>query len=106
MERLTYNDDGCWQVHGADEMLCKQVCEEYSNCESCPIGKAIDRLAEYENKEQGQTAEVAELKRELERVKLERDAAAKYLCASCKKIALSGNMITCCEMCHWHKKEE
>ena len=49
MERLTYNDDGCWQVHGADEMLCKQVCEEYSNCDSCPIGRAIDRLAEYED---------------------------------------------------------
>ena len=50
MERLTYNDDGCWQVHGADQNLCKQVCEEYSNCKSCPIGRAIDRLAEYENK--------------------------------------------------------
>lgn len=49
MERLTYNDGGCWQVHGADEMLCKQVCEEYSNCDSCPIGRAIDRLAEYED---------------------------------------------------------
>lgn len=49
MERLTYNDDGCWQVHGADQNLCKQVCEEYSNCKSCPIGRAIDRLAEYEN---------------------------------------------------------
>ena len=49
MERLTYNDDGCWQVHGADQNLCKQVCEEYSNCDSCPIGRAIDRLAEYED---------------------------------------------------------
>ena len=49
MERLTYNDDGCWQVHGADQNLCKQVCEEYSNCKSCPIGRAIDRLAEYED---------------------------------------------------------
>lgn len=49
MERLTYNDDGCWQVHGAGQNLCKQVCEEYSNCDSCPIGRAIDRLAEYED---------------------------------------------------------
>ena len=49
MERLIYNDDGCWQVHGADQNLCKQVCEEYSNCDSCPIGRAIDRLAEYED---------------------------------------------------------
>lgn len=56
--------------------------------------------------EQGQTAKAAELKRELERVKQELDAAEKCLCASCKKISLSGNMITCCEMCHWHSAKE
>ena len=50
MERLTYNDGGCWQVHGADENICKKVCEDYRYCKSCPIGRAIDRLAEYENK--------------------------------------------------------
>lgn len=42
----------------------------------------------------------------LERVKQELDAAVKCLCASCKKISLSGNMITCCGMCHWHSKME
>lgn len=43
---------------------------------------------------------------DLERVKQELDAAVKCLCASCKKISLSGNMITCCEMCHWHSAKE
>lgn len=51
-------------------------------------------------------AEIKNLSQELERVKQERDAAVKCLCASCKKIALSGNMITCCEMCRWHSAEE
>lgn len=59
-----------------------------------------------ERVDQGQSEKVAELKRELERVKQELNAAVKCLCASCKKIALSGNMITCCEMCHWHSAEE
>lgn len=42
----------------------------------------------------------------LERVKQELDAAVKCLCASCRKITLSGNTITCCEMCHWHREKE
>lgn len=48
------------------------------------------------------TAIISKLEAELEQVKRERDAAVKCLCTSCKKIALKGNMITCCEMCHWH----
>lgn len=65
--------------------------------EISPYGEdKIDRLE----------AEIKNLSQELERVKQERDTAAKCLCASCKKIALSGNMITCCEMCHWHSAEE
>ena len=65
--------------------------------EISPYGEdKIDRLE----------AEIKNLSQALERVKQERDAAVKCLCASCKKISLRGNMITCCEMCHWHSKME
>ena len=56
MERMTYEHDvagnKCWQIKGADNSLCKEVCDEHADhigCPGCPIGKAIDRLAEYEN---------------------------------------------------------
>lgn len=55
MERLTYdfcvNENHCWQVHGADNELCQDVCKEHeeAGCKCCPIGKAIDRLAAYED---------------------------------------------------------
>lgn len=65
--------------------------------EISPYGEdKIDRLE----------AEIKNLSQELERVKQERDAAVECLCASCKKIALSGNIITCCGMCHWHSAKE
>lgn len=55
MERLTYDfaigNNHCWEVHGADNFMCKEVCVNQgdSGCEGCPIAKAIDRLAAYEN---------------------------------------------------------
>lgn len=55
MERLTYDfcigNTHCWQVKGADNFLCKDVCREQGDngCEECPIKKAIDRLAAYED---------------------------------------------------------
>lgn len=56
MERMTYEQEvmgnRCWQIKGADNSLCKEVCDEHEDhngCSGCPIGKAIDRLAEYEN---------------------------------------------------------
>ena len=65
--------------------------------EISPYGEdKIDRLE----------AEIKNLSQELERVKQELDAAVKCLCANCKKLSLSGNMITCCEMCHWHSAKE
>ena len=54
MERLTYdfaaNGQHCWQVKGADNALCKEVCRDQgdSGCKDCPIAKAFDRLAAYE----------------------------------------------------------
>lgn len=55
MKRLTYDYfvDGhhCWQVEGADNMMCSDVCaqNEDRGCTTCPIAKAFDRLAAIEN---------------------------------------------------------
>lgn len=55
MERLTYDfcigGNHCWQVKGADNNLCKDICinQGESGCGGCPIKKAFDRLAVYEN---------------------------------------------------------
>lgn len=54
MERLTYDfclgDIHCWQVKGADNQECRQVCEEQEyGCKGCPIALAFDRLAAYED---------------------------------------------------------
>lgn len=54
-ERLTYDfcigGNHCWQIKGADNYLCKDVCVKQgdSGCEICPIKKAFDRLAAYED---------------------------------------------------------
>jgi len=55
MERLTYdfamNGQHCWQIKGAGNLECREVCElqEPDGCMTCPIAKAFDRLAEIEN---------------------------------------------------------
>lgn len=55
MERLTYDfaigGRHCWEVHGADNLLCSEVCKNQGDkgCEDCPIRKTIDRLAAYED---------------------------------------------------------
>lgn len=55
MERLTYDvclgGNHCWMVHGADNLTCDEVCEQQgdSGCENCPIKKAFDKLAAYED---------------------------------------------------------
>ena len=51
MKRLTYDfelgGEHCWQVEGADNLECREVCErqEDNGCKTCPIAKAFDRLA-------------------------------------------------------------
>ena len=51
MERLTYDfcigGNHCWQVKGADNLECREVCERQGDdgCKTCPIAKAFDRLA-------------------------------------------------------------
>lgn len=55
MERLTYDfalgGKHCWQVKGADNLECREVCERQGDdgCKTCPIAKAFDRLAAYED---------------------------------------------------------
>lgn len=55
MDRLTYdfpfNGGHCWQIHGTDNLECREVCERQgeNGCIECPIAKAFDRLAAYEN---------------------------------------------------------
>ena len=55
MERLTYDccvgGYHCWQVKGADNLECREVCENQkdSGCKNCPISKAFDRLAAIED---------------------------------------------------------
>ena len=54
MERLTYDfcvgNKHCWQVKGADNLECREVCRNQceKGCTDCPIAKAFDRLAAYE----------------------------------------------------------
>jgi hypothetical protein len=55
MERLTYDfcvgNKHCWQVKGADNLECREVCRNQgeNGCTDCPIAKAFDRLAAYED---------------------------------------------------------
>lgn len=68
MERLTYDfclgDIHCWQVKGADNRECRQVCEEQeeNGCKGCPIALAFDRLAAYEDT--GLTPEEVQIQKE------------------------------------------
>ena len=48
MERTTVNNMGCNQIIDCENETCKETCEKH-DCESCPISKAIDKLAAYED---------------------------------------------------------
>lgn len=55
MKRLTYDfeigGNHCWEVKGADNLECREVCERQGDngCKTCPISKAFDRLAAIED---------------------------------------------------------
>ena len=49
MERLTTKDG---QIIGFEDKTCHRICDRYVFCSECPIGKALKKLAEYENKEE------------------------------------------------------
>jgi len=55
VERLTYDfciaGKHCWQVKGADNLECGEVCKSRDDegCNGCPIANAFDRLAAIED---------------------------------------------------------
>ena len=92
MERLTYDfcisGNHCWQVKGADNLECREVCQrqEDKGCKTCPIAKAFDRLAAIEDILGGEydldrLRELAQADRE-GRIVL-RSAGAGKKCGSC-----------------------
>lgn len=40
-----------YEIKGTNGELCSETCEKYK-CDSCPVQKAIDKLAEYEEAEE------------------------------------------------------
>lgn len=77
MDRLTYDfqigGSHCWQVKGADNLECREVCQrqEDRGCTDCPIAKAFDRLAAYE--ETGlEPGEIEQLKGEVFGLRLDK----------------------------------
>ena len=40
-----------YEIKGTNGELCRETCEKYK-CDSCPVQKAIDKLAEYEDLEE------------------------------------------------------
>ena len=50
-EDLCVGGQHCWQVKGAGNEICKDVCQSMGDagCNGCPIAEAIDKLAAYEN---------------------------------------------------------
>lgn len=53
MERLTYIDAlEMGQIKGLQLLGCKWACDNSKSCENCLVGKAITKLAEYEDLEE------------------------------------------------------
>ena len=90
MERLTYDfalgGNHCWQVKGADNLECREVCERQGDggCKTCPIEKAFDRLAAIEDilgdeYDLDELAEMVQAKREGRCVVLPKDGMVYYI---------------------------
>ena len=90
MERLTYDfalgGNHCWQVKGADNLECREVCERQGDdgCKTCPIAKAFDRLAAIEDilgdeYDLDELAEMVQAKREGRCVVLPKDGMVYYI---------------------------
>lgn len=55
MERLTENVLGFTQLKACGNDFCKEICAEHDeekDCNNCPIQKAFEKLAEYEDLEE------------------------------------------------------
>lgn len=51
VERLTVKHSGIKELKGFVNVSCDEICKNHI-CEKCPVQKAIDKLAEYENLEE------------------------------------------------------
>ena len=84
MKRLTYDfcigGNHCWQIKGADNLECREVCRQQveNGCKDCPIAKAFDRLAAIEDI----LGDEYELDRLLELVEADRDG--RCIISPCK----------------------
>lgn len=82
MERLTYDfeicGNHCWQVKGADNLECREVCERQGDggCKTCPIAKAFDRLASIEDI-LGDEYDLDELRKAIAALRREQDEQIK-----------------------------
>lgn len=83
MDRLTYDfkigGSHCWQVKGADNLECREVCQrqEDRGCTDCPIAKAFERLSAYE--ETGlEPGEIEQLKGEVLGLRLDKQELEQY----------------------------
>lgn len=52
MERLTTNYRNCNQIVECDNDMCHETCNKFRDCTKCPINKAINKLADYEDAEE------------------------------------------------------
>lgn len=83
VKRLTYDfciaGNHCWQVKGADNLECSEVCKsrEDEGCNGCPIANAFDRLAAIEDI-LGDDYDLDRLKELVERGKKENDPSEAY----------------------------
>ena len=51
MERMTFENMGCWEIIGTNSEMCRDTCDSVDDggCDNCQIYKAIKKLAAYEN---------------------------------------------------------
>lgn len=52
MERLTFDDQGCISIKECRNDTCEETCRKVDGCEACPINRAIEKLADYEDLEE------------------------------------------------------
>ena len=115
MERLTYDfalgGNHCWQVKGADNLECREVCERQGDdgCKTCPISKAFDRLAAIEDilgdeYELDRLRELVEADRAIKSaLSAQKEPEDTYPCTDHECYDRGNYHITCKSQCPYHK---